>query len=145
MRPKPGSKPKEQISPMNNLAEQIERCSQVWLETLKFFKQERKILAIEKLRLGQALQRYDLESVELALIGLRYEKGNKDYDPAQHVYLDRVFRPDRFARFVGLGATEMNRRVKEAVEKTSKALPEAPQTLAEKEVALMLGRWAKRL
>ncbi len=130
---------------MTDLAHQIERCCQVWMETLRHFKQERKLLAAEKLKLGQALQRYDLESVELALIGMRHEKGSKDYDPSQHVYLDRVFRPDRFARFVGLGAAEMNRRVREAVEKTSKSIPEPPQTLPEREIALMLGRWAKKL
>lgn len=133
-----------------DLAMSVQRCSQLWLETLKHFKQERKLLPTESLSIAQAIQRYGVEAVELALLGIRFEKGSKDYDPSQHVYLARIFRPDRFERFVGLGAQEINRkteRLREVEElrleiERDKAIQAQP--ISQEEVAKVLGMWSKK-
>jgi hypothetical protein len=139
---------------MTDLSTQLNLCRQTWLDTLKHFKQERKLLPNESLQLGQAIQRYGVEAVELALLGIRFEKGSKDYDPSQHVYLARILRPDRFERFVGLGAQEINRRAAEAEEKqlewvralahTDIAVAAEDATEQREKVASLLGRWSKR-
>lgn len=93
------------------------RCAEAWLKTLEHFKQKRRLIPGEDLAIQRAILRYGADLVELALIGLRFEKkteGPDGFDPAQHVYLDRILRADRFARFVGLGTAELERQRRRA-------------------------------
>lgn len=89
--------------------EEVDRCKQMWLETLKFFGQERPILRIEEEMIARAIQKESVEAVLLALFGARYEPRSERFDPASHVDLARVLTPDfsgkpRIQKFVGYGS-----------------------------------------
>lgn len=97
------------------LAESTKRCIQVWLKTLEHFKQPRPLIPGEDLKIGRAIhdRRWGAPSVELALIGARHEPKSEQpggFDPAKHLSLDRILDPEKFARFVGLGAAEAEKR-----------------------------------
>lgn len=96
-----------------NLVESVKRCAEVWGRTLEHFKQPRPLIPGEDSQIGRAIQRFGAPSVELALIGIRHEKKSEQpggFDPSQHVHLKRILDQEKFARFVGLGAAEAEKR-----------------------------------
>jgi 5-methylcytosine-specific restriction protein A len=91
------------------------RCIETWQKTLEHYKQPRPLIPGEDVQIARAIQRWGKDAVELALIGIRHEKKSDSpggFDPSQHVSLNRVLDPERFARFVGLGAAEVERKRK---------------------------------
>ncbi len=95
------------------LADSVKRCAAVWQKTLEHFKQSRPLIPGEDMKIARSIQRWDAPSVELALIGIRHEAKSADpggFDPAQHVHLTRILSPEKFERFVGLGATAVEKQ-----------------------------------
>lgn len=137
------------------LADSAKRCAEVWLKTLESKKQSRKLIPGEDVEIARAIKRWDAESVELALIGIRHETGSATpggFDPAQHVSLNRVLDPGRFARFVGLGAAEAQKRRRQLgdmpadqrAQESAAAGVEEIEPLSEEQIQSALGRWSNR-
>lgn len=57
----------------------------------------------------RAITQHGVESVQLALYGVRFEKGGSTYDPRQHISLERIFNKKNFGRMVNLGASHVSK------------------------------------
>lgn len=148
-----GAPPAKKPSLDPALAESAKRLKGIWLKTLEHFKQPRPLVIGEDLKIVQGILRWGADPVELALIGIRYEKKSTEpngFDPAQHVYLDRVLKPDKFLRFVSLGAAAAERqRVKLAQMKPAelaivqaKGGIETSAPLSAEQIKAALGKWS---
>lgn len=92
------------VSPKNaTLGVEIEECVTEFRETLRFFKQGRTLLDVEKFAIGRAIQSHGVAAVKLALSGARYEPGSEKFKPADWVDLNRYLDPKNFKRFIGYG------------------------------------------
>ena len=110
------------------MQDEIDRCKQVWGETLRFFGQPRPITRSEEEMIGRAIQAEGEEIVRMALLGARFEPVIEHFNPALHVDLARILLKDRegkprIQRFVGLGAQYLAR---EAKRKENEARMRAP-------------------
>lgn len=91
----------------------LEALFSTWLGTLKHFKIERSLSESEKLEIARATQRHGTEITDLALYGARYEAKTDNFDPRQHVSIQRVLKPDRngvsrLDKFANLGAANQS-------------------------------------
>ncbi len=91
---------------------EIDRCAHFWAECLRHHKKERLILNRDLVAIKQALRRDGLAAVELALIGARYEEGNRDFNPSKYVRLSRVFNPEKMEYFINIGAGQVQKEKK---------------------------------
>jgi len=88
----------------------LEAVFETWKGTLKHFKIVRDNLTDdEKQAIARAVQRHGVEIVDMALYGARYEAKTENFDPGQHVSIQRVLKPDRngvsrLDKFANLGA-----------------------------------------
>lgn len=85
-------------------ADAVRECKEAWGAALKHHKAERMLLASEELAIGRAIQRFGAEAVRLALLGAKHEPSSEAFNPSHHLSLARVFDPQKFERFVSLGA-----------------------------------------
>lgn len=79
-------------------------AEETWRNTLAHFKITRPLLEREREKLARMIKQHGETSVRYALLGPRGEKANGDFDPSQHLSLDRVFSPQRIERFINLGS-----------------------------------------
>lgn len=72
-------------------AVEIERCKELWRQTLRYFRGGRTLLQPEEERIARATRRWGPKAVSFALIGARHEpKGKDGFDPSKNVSLSRV-------------------------------------------------------
>lgn len=89
------TKQKEKNRQKISLAAEIAYCEQVWKATLKHFGIERQLLEPEIFDIARAVQRHGVKTVELALLGARFEPAHEGFQPKDYVSLDRIFKPSR--------------------------------------------------
>lgn len=100
-------------------------CIQTWQQTLRHFKIQRNVDEHEEILIAKAIAFWGAKSVELALIGKRYEEKFDGYDPGKHVSLPNVLplnarlktgqldeheRDVRFEKFKNLGDQALQRK-----------------------------------
>ena len=77
-----------------------------WLDTLKHFKISRPLMPMEDIRIARKVQAVGLCHVIAAFRGMRLESKVDDFDPSEHVSLDRVLDIRKFQKFVNLGSSK---------------------------------------
>jgi len=96
-----GRSKKEEVR--SNISSEIEICFEEWGTTLKHFgilKDPR----LDELTIARLIERYGCDQTLLALRGARFEPKSEKYDPAKYCSITRVAKPEKFSRFVNLGA-----------------------------------------
>lgn len=86
----------------------LEKLISTWKETLKHFGINRDTGLHYGAEIGRAVQAFGAESVKLALIGARYEKGSEGFNPKNHISIHRVLDPARIEKFINLGAQSLS-------------------------------------
>lgn len=114
---------------------ELKSCAQAWRRTLGKYKGERNVFKHEIKQIQEAIEKYDYESVHLALIGAGQELPGNGYVPANFVSLRRTFHPEKFDRFVNLGAQALERkRLAEATKQRLQVVEEKRREDEEKPV-----------
>ncbi len=91
---------------ISNIKSDLEKAKTVWTETLKHFKKDRNLNERDEISLARGIQAFGIEQVLAALAGMRYEQGFETFDPGKNLSLARIFKPDKFEKFVNLGSKE---------------------------------------
>lgn len=87
------------------LSDNLSCVTKTWFDVLKHHGAPRSnLIPGEDLQLANALQRYGRETVELVLLGARYEPASDDFKPSRHLNLRRYFDAEKIQRFLNLGA-----------------------------------------
>lgn len=89
---------------VGELQGQIKEASEAWIECLKKWGAERELFPWEQVEFARNIQARGIEAVKLAILGQRYEPETETYKPSRHLSLKRLFDPQKFDRFVNLGA-----------------------------------------
>jgi hypothetical protein len=83
---------------------QFKILKSTWLECLEHYGGKRDLIPGEDIRLVRGMQAKGFEAVSLAILGMRHEPAGDGFKPSRHVSLVRLFDPQKFDRFVTLGA-----------------------------------------
>jgi hypothetical protein len=89
---------------VGGLREQAQEAANAWSECLKKYGAERNLFPFEHVTLARNIQARGLDAVLLAILGQRYEPESETFKPSRHLSLNRLFDPEKFDRFVNLGA-----------------------------------------
>jgi hypothetical protein len=87
--------------------QEIQVCIEEWNQTLRHRAIERDA-RIDEVVIARLAARYGPDRTRMALRGMRYEPGDKNFDPAANCYIARLDKPDAFNRFESLGAHKAN-------------------------------------
>ena len=84
-------------------AAELSELVAAWGETLKHFKIS-KDPKLDELEIARLMKLRGFDKTRLALIGARFEEPTKTFTPSKHLSIWRLSRPDKFEKFVNLGA-----------------------------------------
>jgi len=104
-----GEEKKERIEEEEYIQKQkfeIKEAIEEWGKTLTKYGME-KDPRFDEATIASLIQTHGLEKTKLALVGARFESPSKNYNPAAHVSIRRLLRPDVFDLFVNLGAAHI--------------------------------------
>ncbi len=89
---------------------EIAQAEAAWLDCLAFHGAARPILATDQTVLTRNIQQRKIEAVLLAIAGMKHEPANDGFKPSNFISLSRLFDPEKFERFVNLGAAAKNKQ-----------------------------------
>lgn len=126
-----------------NLKKQILDAADIWGQTLWKYKIKKDPM-LDQLDLGRLIQIHGFDKTLLALLGAGQEEKSEGYDPAKHVSIRRLFKPDIFDKFVNLGAQgKFKQEERLLITKPFEPLPDIQPT-DPTEVAKLLGRFSMK-
>src|ERR1700686_2397813 len=82
----------------------VDQAKLAWQSVLQRFGAIRSIGPYEELDLARAIQRFGSEHVLLALLGAENDPSSETYHPGDFLSLKRILDPEKFERFVNIGA-----------------------------------------
>lgn len=102
---------------------EIQQCGSAWLETLAHFGVKRKdLMPHENMQISEAIMRLGFVPVLYALTGQRFEKPKDNFNPAEYLQVQRVFKHNNFDRFVNLASIEKEKQEKRKEAETRREL-----------------------
>lgn len=104
---------------VSNLRHATEELCTLWASVLEHYGGERALLETEREKIARAIQLHGAQAVRLAFLGQRYEPASDDFKPNRHLSLARIFNPQKFERFVSLGA-QADKKLKARAEQTQR-------------------------
>lgn len=120
-----------------SLSKELKSAEEIWEQTLAHFKAKRPVLERERVKLARMIQEHGFKVVEFALVGQRGEKPNENFDPAQHLSLNRIFDPQKIERFINMGSQVQTKQTQPRRDSTNDApadpmdIPADPKRLRE--------------
>lgn len=103
---------------VGELQGQVKEASKAWEDCLKKHGAERVLFPYEHTEIARNIQARGIEAVQLAILGQKYEPESAEFKPSRHLSLKRLFDPQKFDRFVNLGAQARKKLSEREAEQT---------------------------
>jgi hypothetical protein len=110
------SNPDSNSSRQPDLKSQIQICLDEWKETLSVRNIERDP-RLDENKIARLIKTYNVERVQSAIRGMRFEPSGKDFNPNANCYIARLEKPDAFNRLETIGSSKANKPVEKKLYK----------------------------